>query len=110
LPVTQASFLTIAAFGAPVIWLVGAVLLLKRSAFGWFLASTFLFGMMFAELSHFVSPLMDDSPSYYSPGMYTAILPIAAGWLTFRIVVREMGIQRIRNRPGAVVAAHRRGR
>jgi hypothetical protein len=107
MPVTQSSFLAIAAFVAPVIWLLGAVLILKRWAYGWFLASTFLFGMMFAEPSHFVSPLMDDSPSYYSPGMYTAILPIAAGWLTFRVVVREMRSQRIQNGPRAVVAPHR---
>jgi hypothetical protein len=107
LPVTQGNFLAIAAFVAPIIWLLGAVLLLKRWTFGWFLASTFLFGMMFAELSHFVSPFMDDSASYYSPGMYTAILPIASGWLTFRIVVREMRIQRIQSGPRAVVAAHR---
>jgi hypothetical protein len=106
LPVTQANFLAIAAFVAPIIWLLGAVLLLKRWAFGWFLASTFLFGMMFAELSHFVSPIMQNSDSYYSPGMYTAILPIASGWLTFRTVVREMRIQRIRNGSTAVVAPH----
>lgn len=106
LPVTQTNFLAIAAFAAPIVWLLGAVLVLKRWAFGWFLASTFLFGMMFAELSHFVSPFMDDSPSYYSPGMYTAILPIVSAWLTFGIVLREMRIQRIQNGPRAVVAPH----
>jgi hypothetical protein len=110
LPVTQPSFLAIAAFVAPTIWLLGAVLLLKRWAFGWFLASTFLFGMMFAELSHFVSPIMQANDSYYSPGMYTAILPIASGWLTFRIVVREMRKQQIQHGPRAVDASQRQGR
>jgi hypothetical protein len=32
-------------------------MLLKRWAFGYFFASTFLFGMMFAELSHFLQPV-----------------------------------------------------
>jgi hypothetical protein len=102
LPVTQANFLVIAAFVAPVVWLLGAVLLLKRWAFGWFLASTFLFGMMFAELSHFVSPFMQGSNSYYSPGMYTAILPITSSWLTFRVVWQEIRIQRTQAGPHAV--------
>jgi hypothetical protein len=39
--------------------------------------------------------------------MYTAILPIAAGWLTFRVVAREMRIQRLQNDPRAVVARRR---
>ena len=90
LQVTQTDFLIIAAFSGPIVWLLGAVMLLKRWAFGYFLGSTFLFGMMFAELSHFVSPLMEDGTFHYTPGMYTAILPVISGWFTFRIVLREM--------------------
>jgi hypothetical protein len=44
LPVTQTDFLVIAAFSAPIVWLLGAVMLLKRWAFGYFFASTFLLG------------------------------------------------------------------
>jgi hypothetical protein len=90
LQVTQTDFLVIAAFSGPVVWLVGAVMLLKRWAFGYFFASTFLFGMMFAELSHFVSPFMENGAFHYSPGVYTAILPVILGWFTFRIILREM--------------------
>ena len=50
-------------------------MLLKRWHFGYFFASTFLFGMMFAELSHFVSPFIERGSFHYSPGMYTAIIP-----------------------------------
>ena len=94
LPVTQTDFLVIAAFSAPIVWLLGAVMLLKRWAFGYFFASTFLFGMMFAELSHFVSPFMESGMFHYSPGMYTAILPVIGGWYTFRIILREMRKER----------------
>jgi len=90
LQVTQTDFLIIAAFSGPIAWLLGAVRLLKRWAFGYFFASTFLFGMMFAELSHFFSPFMEDGTFHYSPGMYTAVLPVLSGWFTFRIVIREM--------------------
>jgi hypothetical protein len=90
LPVTQTDFIVIAAFCAPVVWLLGAVMLLKRWPFGYFFASTFLFGMMFAELSHFFGPLMEHGRFGYTPGMFTAILPVASGWFTFRIVRREM--------------------
>jgi hypothetical protein len=107
LPVTQADFLVIAAFVAPTIWLVGAVMMLKRWAFGWFLGSTFLFGMMFAELSHFVSPFVQDGSTYYSPGMYTAILPIASGWWTFTQILHQMKLQRTQQGPRTVVARHR---
>ena len=79
-------------------WLVGAVLLLKRAAFGYFLMSTFLFGMMFAELSHFFSPFMEGGPSYYSPGMYTAIAPIMGGWYAFHVILREIKHERSNHR------------
>jgi len=36
--------------------------------------------MMFAELSHFFSPFMESGTFHYSPGMYTAILPVIGGW------------------------------
>jgi hypothetical protein len=90
LQVTQTEFLIIAAFSAPIVWLLGAVMMLKRWSVGYFLVSTFLFGMMFAELSHFVSPFMEDGTFHYSPGMYTAILPVTSGWLTFQIVRQEI--------------------
>src|SRR5262245_11057094 len=94
LEVTQADFLTVAAFGAPTVWLLGAVMLLKRWVFGYFFASTFLFGMMFAELSHFLSPFLESGTFHYTPGMYTGILPVLGGWYVFGIVVREMKKER----------------
>jgi hypothetical protein len=90
LEVTQSDFLTVAAFSGPVVWLLGAVMMLNRWHFGYFFGSTFLFGMMFAEASHFINPFLEDGTFHYSAGMYTAILPIASAWFTFRIVLREM--------------------
>ena len=100
LQVAQTDFLIVAAFSAPIVWLLGAVMLLKRWAFGYFFASTFLFGMMFAELSRFFSSFMESGTFHYTPGMYTAILPVVSGWFTFRIVLREM--KKERSKGGAV--------
>lgn len=88
--VTQNNFLIIAAFSAPIVWLTGAIMILKHWAFGYFLLSTFLFGMMIGEMSHFVSPLMEGGGYHYSPGMYTAILPISSAWWMFIRLRREM--------------------
>lgn len=88
--VSQGDFLFIAAFSAPIVWLIGAIMVLKRWSFGYFLMSTFLFGMMFGELLHFISPLLEGGDYHYSAGMYTAILPIVSAWWTFIILKKEM--------------------
>jgi hypothetical protein len=87
--VSQDVFLTIAAFIAPVIWIVGLVMVLKRWAFGYFLVSVFYFGMMFGELTHFIFPLILDGRFHYMSGMYTALLPSAAGWYAFLVAWRD---------------------
>ena len=58
--VTQTNFLTIAAFIAPVIWLSGLVLALRRLQFGYFLICVFYFGMMFGEPEHFIFPFIEN--------------------------------------------------
>jgi len=88
--VSQDVFLTIAAFIAPVIWIVGLVMVLKRWAFGYFLVSVFYFGMMFGELTHFIFPLILDGRFHYMSGMYTALLPSAAGWYAFLVAWRDV--------------------
>jgi hypothetical protein len=90
LHVTQQNFLTIAAFIAPVLWLTGALLALKRLHFGYFLVSVFLFGMMFGELTHFVFPIILDARFHYMAGMYTAILPSLSAWCAFFLMRREV--------------------
>lgn len=86
--VSQHDFFTIAAFLSPVIWLLGLLLTLKHWQFGYFLVSTFLFGMMIGELSHFFSPFFNGG-YHYSAGLYTAIFPISGGWYTFGIIRKE---------------------
>jgi hypothetical protein len=89
LQVTQRDFLTVAAFIAPVIWLTGALMVLKQWPFGFFLMSVFFFGMMFGEPSHFVFPFLLDGRFHYVSGMCTAVLPTAAGWWCFFVILRE---------------------
>lgn len=88
--VTQTNFLTIAAFIAPVIWLTGLVLALRRWQFGYFLICVFYFGMMFGEPEHFIFPFIENGTFHYVAGMYTAALPSIAGWWAFLVVVREI--------------------
>lgn len=90
LTITQADFLTIAAFVAPIVWLVGAVMMIRRWPLGFFLASTFLFGMMFGEPTHLAFPFMEDGTFHYTAGMLTAILPVIGGWYTFMAMRREI--------------------
>jgi hypothetical protein len=82
--------LTFAASLAPVIWLLGAVLMLKRQTVGFFIASTFLFGMMFIEPTHFIAPFSQGGGLHYVGGMFTAVLPTACGWYTFLAIRRDM--------------------
>lgn len=88
--VSQIDFLTIAAFIAPVIWLTGLVLALRRWQFGYFLICVFYFGMMFGEPEHFIFPFIENGTFHYVAGMYTAALPSIAGWWAFLVVVREV--------------------
>jgi len=78
----------------PGLALVGYLTVGFEWPFGYFFVSTFLFGMMFAELSHFFGPFMEGGTFHYTPGMYTAILPIIGGWYVFRIILREMSKER----------------
>lgn len=88
--IPERDFLTIAAFLGPVSWLAGAIMVLKRWHFGYFFVSTFYFGMMIGELSHFAFPFMEDGTFHYASGMYTALLPVISSWYAFYLTLREI--------------------
>lgn len=88
---TLERLLTFAAFLSPILWLLGAVMLLKRWSVGYFVASTFLFGMMFIEPTHFIAPFFQGGGYNYVGGLWTAILPTVLGWYTFFLIRREIG-------------------
>ena len=81
---------TAAASLAPILWLSGAVMMLKRQPVGFFVASTFLFGMMFIEPSHLVVPFWPMGSFHYVGGMWTASLLTVLGWYTFLTIRREI--------------------
>src|SRR5262245_3275129 len=93
-PISFEMMLTFAASLAPIIWLLGAVLMLKRQMVGFFIASTVLFGMMFIEPTHFIAPFSQPGGFHYVGGMFTAALPTACGWYTFLTIRRDMRRQR----------------
>ena len=98
--------LTFAGFLGPILWLLGAVMMLKRSSVGYFIASTFLFGMMFIEPTHFLAPFLQTGSFHYVGGMWTAILPIGMGWFTFILLRREMKKERALSMQREEGAAH----
>jgi hypothetical protein len=90
-PLTQEILLPPSIFMGTSLWLVGAVLLLKRWSVGYFAASAFLFGMMFIEPTHYLAPFLQSGPIHYVGGLWTAFMPISLGWYIFFRIRREMG-------------------
>jgi len=88
-PVTQTDFLTIAAFAAPIVWLLGAALTVKRWPLGYFFASSFLIAMMIGMPTHLLFPFLENGTFHYASGMYTFIFPVVGGWYTFILIMRE---------------------
>lgn len=86
----ERNFLTVAAFLAPIMWITGAILLIKRTHIGFYFLSLFYFAMMFAELSHFVFPFLEDGTFHYVSGMYTAAIPLVPAGYGFWITMREI--------------------
>jgi hypothetical protein len=97
LHVLEKNFLTATAFTAPILWLTGAILLLKRTHAGYYFLSVLYVNMIVAELAHFVFPFMEDGTFHYVSGMYTAALPLLPASYGLYITLRE--IRRTRSRP-----------
>ncbi len=75
-PVPEEGFMLIAAFLAPIMWIGGAIAVLKNWRFGDYFLCTFFFAMILAELSHFAFPFVVDGTFHYESGMWTAALPL----------------------------------
>jgi hypothetical protein len=93
---SQQEFLLVAAFVSPVVWLAGPVLVIRGYQVGYFLMCVFLFGMMFGELSHFLFPFLEDGTFHYVAGMYTCLLPVAGGWVTFAFLLNAARAAEVR--------------
>lgn len=77
------TLVTHAGFISPIIWVSAAVVFLMRWAVGYYMACVFLFGMMFMEPTHYLTPFLGDGTWNYNGGAWTALLPAALGWYTF---------------------------
>lgn len=89
-PVSETGFMLIAAFLAPMMWIGGAIAILKGWRFGDYFLCTFFFAMILAELSHFVFPFVIDGTFHYESGMWTAALPLIPAIYGLSIVMGEM--------------------
>jgi len=90
----ERNFLTVAAFVAPILWLTGAILLLKKTHVGYYFLSFFFVAMTLAELSHFVFPFLEDGTFHYVSGMYTAAIPLIPAAYGLQITMREIRKER----------------
>jgi hypothetical protein len=85
-PMTERTFFLVAATIAPIFWLLGLILLYLRTEIGNWMTWVFVVAMAVVELTHLVYPFMDTGHFGYFSGIYTCLLPAAAGWfLAFRL-------------------------
>ena len=92
--VDEPTLLTVAAFMAPVMWILGAILILKKTQFGYYFLSFFIIAMTMAELSHYIFPFMEDGTFHYVPGMYTAALPLIPAGYALYVTLREIRLEK----------------
>jgi hypothetical protein len=78
--VTQMNFLTFAAFFGPAIWIIGAILIIKKWAMGYYFLAFFFVAMTVAELTHFIFPFVLYGHWEYTAGVATAALPLIPAW------------------------------
>lgn len=86
----ERDFLTVAAFAAPLLWIGGAVLILKKTQLGYYFLSFFFIAMTIAELTHFVFPFLEDGTFHYVSGMYTAALPLLPAGYGLYVTLSEV--------------------
>lgn len=93
--VSQQSFLTLTAFIGPVVWITGAIFLIKQWAVGYYFLAFFFVAMTVAELTHFIFPFVLFGEWKYTAGAATAALPLMPAWYGLFITLKET--KRIRN-------------
>ena len=89
-PVPETGFMLIAAFLAPILWIGGAIAILRNWRFGDYFVCTFFFAMIIAELSHFAFPFVIDGTFHYESGMWTAALPLFPAIYGMHKLMRQM--------------------
>jgi hypothetical protein len=88
--VPESDLLSIIAWTAPLLWIAGAVMLLKRWAFGYYFLCAFFVAMTIAELSHYIFPFVVDGTFHYESGMYTAVLPLITAYYGLYVMMQEI--------------------
>jgi hypothetical protein len=87
--ISQHSFMTLAGFVAPAMWIVGAILIIKRWSLGYYFLAFFFVAMTIAELTHFIFPFVLYGEWRYTAGVATAALPLFPAWYGLLITLKE---------------------
>ena len=70
-------------------WTIGAILIIKRWALGYYFLSFFFVAMTIAELTHFIFPFILYGEWRYTAGVATAALPLIPAWYGLYITIVE---------------------
>jgi len=81
-------------------WVTGAILILKKTQFGFYFLSFFIVALTMAELSHYIFPFLEDGTFHYVSGMYTAALPLIPAGYSLYVTLHEIKIERSGIGPG----------
>ncbi|MDG1902527.1 MAG: HXXEE domain-containing protein [Bacteroidales bacterium] len=87
--ISQKDFLTFAGFFAPIMWVTGAILIIKKWAIGYYFLTFFFVAMTAAELTHFIFPFILYGEWKYTAGVATAALPLIPAWFGLIITLKE---------------------
>ncbi|SHJ65954.1 HXXEE domain-containing protein [Pseudozobellia thermophila] len=87
--VSQQGLLTFAAFFAPVMWITGAIFIIKQWALGYYFLAFFFVAMTIAELTHFIFPFILYGEWRYTAGVATAALPLIPAWYGLIVTLKE---------------------
>lgn len=100
--VPEPHLLFLIAWLAPFLWVGGAVMLIKRWAFGYYFLCAFFVATTIAELAHFVFPFVIHGTFQYISGMYTAALPLITAYWGLYVMMQEIkGVRSVQStKPG----------
>lgn len=87
--IPEFNIMLVAAFIGPTIWLSVLILFYLKTEIGNYLVWAFIVAMTVTELAHFVFPFIAEGRVTYSPGLYTALLPLIPALVCAHRLVRE---------------------
>jgi hypothetical protein len=90
-PLSEQAVVVVAGTIVPIFWLLGLILLYRRTEIGNWMTWVFIVAMAVVEASHLILPFLDTGRFSYFPGLYACVPLIAAGWYLGWLMYRIAG-------------------